>query len=97
MEEAWALFMKILGCIPPEVEEIAKSIASECAGLPLGIKTLAGTMRGVDDICEWRNALEELKQSRVRQEDMVEKVFHILRFSSMHLKRFLKAWNVYAT
>jgi disease resistance protein RPS2 len=86
MEEAWALFMKILGCIPPEVEEIAKSMVRECAGLPLGIKTLAGTMRGVDDICEWRNALEELKQSRVRQEDMVEKVFQILRFSFMHLK-----------
>ncbi|XP_073262937.1 putative disease resistance protein At4g10780 [Populus alba] len=86
VEEAWALFMKVLGCIPPEVEEIAKSMARECAGLPLGIKTMAGTMRGVDDICEWRNALEELKQSRVWQEDMDEKVFHILRFSFMYLK-----------
>ncbi|XP_034902527.2 putative disease resistance protein At4g10780 [Populus alba] len=86
VEEAWALFMKVLGCIPPEVEEIAKSMAKECGGLPLGIKTMAGTMRGVDDICEWRNALEELKQSRVWQEDMDEKVFHILRFSFMHLK-----------
>ncbi|XP_073262569.1 probable disease resistance protein At4g27220 [Populus alba] len=86
IEEAWALFIKILGCIPPGVEEIAKSMARECAGLPLGIKTMAGTMRGVDDIREWRNALEELKQSRVWQEDMDEKVFKILRFSYMHLK-----------
>nr|ABF81424.1 NBS-LRR type disease resistance protein [Populus trichocarpa] len=86
MEEAWALFTKILGRIPSEVEEIAKSMARECAGLPLGIKTMAGTMRGVDDICEWRNALEELKQSRVRLEDMDEEVFQILRFSYMHLK-----------
>ncbi|KAL9344255.1 hypothetical protein Peur_061930 [Populus x canadensis] len=86
VEEAWALFIKIRGCIPPEVEEIAKSVASECAGLPLGIKTMAGTMRGVDDICEWRNALEELKQSRVWQEDVDEKVFQILRFSYIHLK-----------
>jgi len=86
MEEAWALFTKILGRIPSEVEEIAKSMARECAGLPLGIKTMAGTMRGVDDICEWRNALEELKQSRVRQEGMDEEVFQILRFSYMHLK-----------
>ncbi|KAJ6857918.1 hypothetical protein NC652_040441 [Populus alba x Populus x berolinensis] len=77
MEEAWALFIKIIGCIPPEVEEIAKSVASECAGLPLGIKTMAGTMRGVDDICEWRNALEELKQSRVWQEDMDEKSWFV--------------------
>jgi disease resistance protein RPS2 len=86
MEEAWALFMKVLGCIPPEVEEIARSIASECAGLPLGIITIAGTMRGVDDRCEWRNALEDLKQSRIRKDDMEPEVFHILRFSFMHLK-----------
>nr|XP_034907231.1 probable disease resistance protein At4g27220 [Populus alba] len=85
-EEAWALFMKVLGCIPPEVEEIARSIASECAGLPLGIITMAGTMRGVDDRCEWRNALEDLKQSRIRKDDMEPEVFHILRFSFMHLK-----------
>jgi disease resistance protein RPS2 len=86
MEEAWALFMKVRGCIPPEVEEIARSIASECAGLPLGIITMAGTMRGVDDRCEWRNALEDLKQSRIRKDDMEPEVFHILRFSFMHLK-----------
>ncbi|PNS94248.2 hypothetical protein POPTR_018G145578v4 [Populus trichocarpa] len=86
MEEAWALFMKVLGCIPPEVEEIAKSVASECAGLPLGIITMAGTMRGVDDRCEWRNALEDLKQSRIRKDDMEPEVFHVLRFSYMHLK-----------
>ncbi|KAL9344249.1 hypothetical protein Peur_061924 [Populus x canadensis] len=86
MEEAWALFMKVLGCIPPEVEEIARSIASECAGLPLGIITMAGTMRGVDDRCEWRNALEDLKHSRIRKDDMEPEVFHILRFSFMHLK-----------
>ncbi|XP_010999683.1 PREDICTED: probable disease resistance protein At4g27220 [Populus euphratica] len=86
MEEAWALFMKVLGRIPPEVEEIARSIASECAGLPLGIVTMAGTMRGVDDRCEWKNALEELKQSRVRKDDMEPEVFHILRFSYMLLK-----------
>jgi len=86
MEEAWALFMKVLGCIPPEVEEIARSIASECAGLPLGIITMAGTMRGVDDRCEWRNALEDLKQSRIRKDDMEPEVFSILRFSFMHLK-----------
>ncbi|KAL9344248.1 hypothetical protein Peur_061923 [Populus x canadensis] len=86
MEEAWALFMKVLGCIPPEVEEIARSIASECAGLPLGIITMAGTMRGVDDRCEWRNALEDLKQSRIRKDDMEPEVFHILRFSFMHIK-----------
>ncbi|XP_034891447.2 probable disease resistance protein At4g27220 [Populus alba] len=88
-EEAWTLFIERLGhqmALSPEVEQIAKSITKECAGLPLGIIAMAGTMKGVEDIHEWRNALEELKQSRVWQEDMDEKVFKILRFSYMHLK-----------
>ncbi|XP_073263043.1 disease resistance protein At4g27190-like [Populus alba] len=75
-EEAWTLFIERLGhqmALSPEVEQIAKSITKECAGLPLGIITMAGTMKGVEDIHEWRNALEELKQSRVWQEDMDEK------------------------
>jgi disease resistance protein RPS2 len=71
--------------LPPEVEQIEKFVARECAGLPLGIITMAETMRGVVDICEWRNALHELKESKVRKEDMEPKVFYILRFSYTHL------------
>jgi disease resistance protein RPS2 len=87
-QEAWTLFMDKLGhdtLLPPEVEQIEKFVARECAGLPLGIITMAETMRGVVDICEWRNALHELKESKVRKEDMEPKVFYILRFSYTHL------------
>jgi disease resistance protein RPS2 len=87
-EEAWALFIERLGhdtTLSPEVEQIAKSVARECAGLPLGIITMAATMRGVVDVREWRNALEELKESKVRKDDMEPEVFHILRFSYNHL------------
>ncbi|XP_073262818.1 disease resistance protein At4g27190-like [Populus alba] len=88
-EEAWALFIERLGQDTPlslEVEQIAKSVARECAGLPLGIITIAAAMRGVVDVREWRNALEELKESKVRKDDMEPEVFDILRFSFMHLK-----------
>ncbi|KAF2321191.1 hypothetical protein GH714_035258 [Hevea brasiliensis] len=61
--------------------EIAKSIASECAGLPLGIITIAASMRGADDICEWRNALRELQESKVREGEMENEVFQALKFS----------------
>jgi disease resistance protein RPS2 len=77
-EKAWTLFIKRLGhdiTLCPEVEQIAKSITKECDGLPLGIITMAGAMKGVDDINEWRNALEDLRQLRVRQDDMEEDVF----------------------
>uniref|UniRef100_A0A6N2LAR8 Uncharacterized protein n=1 Tax=Salix viminalis TaxID=40686 RepID=A0A6N2LAR8_SALVM len=88
-EEAWTLFMEVLGhdrSLSPQVEQVARDITRECAGLPLGIKTIAGTMKGVDGMHEWRNTLEELKQSKVPQDRMEEEVFRILRFSYTHLR-----------
>uniref|UniRef100_A0A6N2MS66 BED-type domain-containing protein n=1 Tax=Salix viminalis TaxID=40686 RepID=A0A6N2MS66_SALVM len=87
-EEAWTLFVEKLGhyaTLSPEVVQIAESVAAECSRLPLGIIAMAGSMRGVDDLHEWRNALTELKQSEVRVDDMEPEVFHILRFSYMRL------------
>ncbi|XP_022881398.1 putative disease resistance protein At5g05400 [Olea europaea var. sylvestris] len=61
-EEAWNLFMNKLSCgkrLPPKVEEIAREVVKKCAGLPLAIITMAGSLRGVVDIHDWRDALEE--------------------------------------
>ncbi|KAL9344487.1 hypothetical protein Peur_062162 [Populus x canadensis] len=80
--EAWTLFMKKLGhdiALSREMEGIAKAVARECAGLPLGIITVAGSLRGVDDLHEWRNTLLKLRESEFR--DMDEKVFQVLRVS----------------
>ncbi|WRX28113.1 NB-ARC - like 10 [Theobroma cacao] len=46
----------------PPLEEIASHVVDECAGLPLAIVTIARSMKGVSDIREWRNALEELRK-----------------------------------
>ncbi|KAG5224073.1 disease resistance protein [Salix suchowensis] len=78
--EAWTLFKESLGhhiTLSDELEEIAKAVARECAGLPLGIITVAGSLRGVDDPHQWRNTLKKLKDSGTG--DM--KVFKLLRFS----------------
>uniref|UniRef100_A0A6N2LWM2 AAA+ ATPase domain-containing protein n=1 Tax=Salix viminalis TaxID=40686 RepID=A0A6N2LWM2_SALVM len=88
-EEAWRLFMEELGHdtpLSPQVERVARNITRECAGLPLGIKTIAGTMKGVDGMHEWSNTLEELKQSKVLQDTVEDEVFRILRFSYTHLR-----------
>uniref|UniRef100_A0A3N7F8Z2 Uncharacterized protein n=1 Tax=Populus trichocarpa TaxID=3694 RepID=A0A3N7F8Z2_POPTR len=80
--EAWTLFMEKLGramALLPEVEGIAKAVARECAGLPLGIIAVAGSLRGVDDPHEWRNTLNKLRESEFR--DIDKKVFKLLRFS----------------
>ncbi|XP_059443399.1 disease resistance protein SUMM2-like [Corylus avellana] len=83
-EEAWNLFSEKLGHeipLTPELKDITRSVAKKCAGLPLAIVVMAGSMRGVDGISEWRNALEILKESKVGQDDMETEVFQVLRFS----------------
>ncbi|XP_071904681.1 probable disease resistance protein At1g61300 isoform X2 [Coffea arabica] len=89
--EAWELFMYTLGdkkVLHIDVEEIAKSVAKRCAGLPLGIVTVAGSMRGVTDICEWRNALEQLNSCSIGHDEMERDVFSILEWSFDRLNKY---------
>ncbi|XAR56586.1 hypothetical protein NMG60_11037132 [Bertholletia excelsa] len=88
-EESWTLFMEKLEhgtSLPDEVEDIARSVVDRCAGLPLGIITMAGAMRGINDIYEWRNVLEEFKEPMAGQNDMGNDVFPLLKFSYDCLK-----------
>ncbi|KAA8535640.1 hypothetical protein F0562_030643 [Nyssa sinensis] len=90
-EEAWELFIKKLGndkALAPEVEEIAKSITKECAGLPHAIVTIARamSMRDVENIHDWRSALHELRESIKGFIDMEVQVFNLLKFSYDQLK-----------
>jgi disease resistance protein RPS2 len=78
--EPWTLFLEKLGhdvALSPEMKGIAKAVARECAGLPLGIITVAGSLRGVDDLHEWRNTLNKLRESEFKD----NQVFKLLRFS----------------
>ncbi|KAK3428108.1 hypothetical protein EUGRSUZ_F04224 [Eucalyptus grandis] len=70
-EEALALFKKNVG----------KDIAVECDGLPLALITVGRAMAGKDDPREWRHALTTLRHKPHELVGMVEKVFHILKFS----------------
>ncbi|XP_027172000.1 putative disease resistance protein At4g10780 [Coffea eugenioides] len=88
--EAWDLFKHTLDTktvLHEDVEEIAKSIVKRCAGLPLGIITVAGSLRGVNEICEWRNALEQLKACSVGHDEMERDVFPILEWSFNRLNK----------
>ncbi|KAG5255047.1 disease resistance protein [Salix suchowensis] len=84
-DEAWSLFAKELGNYDINVEPLAKLLASECAGLPLGIKTLARSMRGVEDAYVWSKVLEEWEESKPGQSSMELEVFRMLKFSYIHL------------
>ncbi|GLT27946.1 hypothetical protein SLA2020_029090 [Shorea laevis] len=66
----------------PKLEKILKLMVAECAGLPLAIVVIAGSMRGVEDISEWRNALRQLHQCVVDTEkDSEDEIFKRLKFS----------------
>ncbi|XP_057791849.1 probable disease resistance protein At4g27220 [Salvia miltiorrhiza] len=82
-DEAWDLFKETLGheSVPSDVEEIAKCMVKMCDGLPLGIITLAGSMRGEMAIHVWRNALTELKKSFMGHDDMEDQVYKVLKYS----------------
>ncbi|KAG5223880.1 disease resistance protein [Salix suchowensis] len=80
--EAWTLFMEKLGhgiALSQEVAPIAEDIARECFGLPFGIITMAGSLRGVDDQDEWRRTLEILKE--IQSGDNGDEVFRMIRLS----------------
>ncbi|GLT25293.1 hypothetical protein SLA2020_004310 [Shorea laevis] len=83
-KESLKLFLDTVGdgvLQVPGLEDILMLIVKECAGLPLAIVVIAGSMRGVDDVNVWRNALTELRD-RVRSvKDSNDEIFKRLRFS----------------
>ncbi|KAF3438292.1 hypothetical protein FNV43_RR21054 [Rhamnella rubrinervis] len=61
---------KYSATFPSDIEEIGKSLVNEFAGLPLGIILAAGCVRGVDDICQWNDALEQMKNPSLGQDEL---------------------------
>ncbi|KAL2944107.1 hypothetical protein RDABS01_032454 [Bienertia sinuspersici] len=88
-EEAWKLFKEKLGSygkLSVEAKIIARKVAEECGGLPLGIKIMATSMTEVDDIHTWRDVLADLRSSSRGFPDMEIKVLQVLRVSYDYLK-----------
>ncbi|XP_042036571.1 probable disease resistance protein At4g27220 [Salvia splendens] len=85
-DEAWKLFTEILGNeteVAPQVQNIAKSVSKLCDGLPLGIITIAASMRGETMIHTWTNVLAELNECVMGQDNMgeVAEVINVLKYS----------------
>ncbi|GKV50334.1 hypothetical protein SLEP1_g57042 [Rubroshorea leprosula] len=84
-EESLNLFLDKVGSDilqVPELEGTWKAMVEECAGLPLAIVVIAGSMKGVTDVCEWRHALNELRERvRATAEGSEDEIFERLKFS----------------
>jgi disease resistance protein RPS2 len=89
-EEAWDLFKQQLGqgiLFSADVEQIARDIINECDCLPIGIISVARSTKRFRFKRQWKNALQNLRQSRVGLDHM-EKALQTLRTSYTHLIRF---------
>ncbi|PPD67564.1 hypothetical protein GOBAR_DD35560 [Gossypium barbadense] len=88
-EEALILFLNKVGpniVQSPTIMPILKLVVKECAGLPLTIVVVAGTMKGEDTPLIWKNALGELKERIGKVEGVEAEVIERLKFSFDHLK-----------
>ncbi|TYI84843.1 hypothetical protein E1A91_D05G394500v1 [Gossypium mustelinum] len=88
-EEALILFLNKVGpniVQSPTIMPTLKLVVKECAGLPLTIVVVAGTMKGEDNPLIWKNALGELKERIGKVEGVEAEVIKRLKFSFDHLK-----------
>ncbi|KAK8575894.1 hypothetical protein V6N12_063545 [Hibiscus sabdariffa] len=88
-EEALVLFLNKVGpniVQNPTLMSILRLVVNECAGLPLTIVVVAGTLKGEHDPRIWKNALKELKGRIGMVEGMEAEVIERLKFSFDHLK-----------
>ncbi|TYH74552.1 hypothetical protein ES332_D05G406700v1 [Gossypium tomentosum] len=88
-EEALILFLSEVG--PNIVQNqtlmpTLKLVVKECAGLPLTIVIIAGTLREEDDPLIWKNTLRELKERIGKVKEAEDKVIECLKVSFNHLK-----------
>ncbi|KAK3188591.1 hypothetical protein Dsin_028152 [Dipteronia sinensis] len=70
----------------PTLEETVELMVKQCAGLPLSIVTIASSLKGEEDISEWRNALNELSNNVRTIKVKDDEIFVRLKFSYDRLK-----------
>ncbi|TYJ39080.1 hypothetical protein E1A91_A04G041400v1 [Gossypium mustelinum] len=88
-EEALILFLNKVGpniVQSPTIMPTLKLVVKECAGLPLTIVVVSGTMKGEDNPLIWKNVLGELKERIGKVEGVEAEVIERLKFSFDHLK-----------
>ena len=83
-EESMNLFLEHAGRQVldfPLLNDSLGGIVEECDGLPLAIIVIAGSMKGIYDVHEWRNALRELREHVRSVKGTDKEIFERLKFS----------------
>ncbi|CAK9237692.1 unnamed protein product, partial [Sphagnum troendelagicum] len=90
-EDSWSLFcvhaFGTSSSVPHRLEASAKSMAEECKGLPLALKVIGAAMFGkTSDEREWKPLLKKLKESRLQERTMKNKLYERLKLGYDVLK-----------
>ncbi|KAJ4718433.1 NBS-LRR type disease resistance protein [Melia azedarach] len=84
-EKAWELFQKKVGedtlNSHPDIPDLAQTVAKECGGLPLALKTVGRAMACRKTTEEWRYAIQLLRRSSAEFLGMEKEVYPLLKFS----------------
>ncbi|KAJ8628503.1 hypothetical protein MRB53_021810 [Persea americana] len=77
-EESWEFFKAIVAVagviLSKDIENLAKDVAKECCNFPLAIKTVGGSMCGVDNAAVWKCALKVLKEANGKFEGIDKEI-----------------------
>ncbi|ESR40450.1 Disease resistance protein SUMM2 [Citrus sinensis] len=92
-DEAWRLFQEKVGEATlrchSDILELAQTLARECCGLPLALKTIGRAMAYKKNPDEWKYAIKVLSTSPEKFPGMEENVFARLKFSYDSLPNYI--------
>lgn len=100
-KEALDLFRKrvgshILNC-HPEIPKLAEMVVKECRGLPLALNAVGRAMARKEKLEEWEAAVEVLRQSSFKFEDMEKEIYSISNLNIWKKRYVLFSQILYAT
>ncbi|KAL6847279.1 hypothetical protein ACP4OV_023132 [Aristida adscensionis] len=90
-EDSWKVFQQSFGMhmegLDTEFLQVGTEIVKKCGGVPLAIKVLAGSLRGMKRIVEWQSIRDS---NLLDVEDKEDRVSACLLLSYYHLPYYLK-------
>ncbi|WVZ67316.1 hypothetical protein U9M48_016412 [Paspalum notatum var. saurae] len=92
-DDAWNLFVDKAGediIKDTRIYKLARKLVDECGGLPRALCTMGQSMSTKKDPREWRNAIDLLKESRLREINMNDELFDSLKHSYDNIDNDLK-------
>ncbi|PHU13493.1 hypothetical protein BC332_14698, partial [Capsicum chinense] len=92
-DESWSLFKSASfsnEALSSEFETIGKEIADECHGLPITIVVVAGLLKSIRAVEDWKSVAKDVKSFVTNDPD--ERCSRVLGWSYNHLTRDLKTY-----